>query len=48
MNRSRLRWRGKGASNPGLEIIAKLAAVLEVEPELLSVPLGGGDRNRVS
>jgi hypothetical protein len=31
----------KGASYPGLEIIAKLATVLEVEPaELLKVPPG--------
>ena len=31
----------KGASYPGLEIIAKLATVLEVEPaELLRIPLG--------
>ena len=32
---------GKAASYPGLEIIAKLATVLEVEPaELLKVPPG--------
>jgi hypothetical protein len=39
MNHSRPRRRGKGASYPGLEIIAKLATVLEVQPaELLRVP----------
>jgi hypothetical protein len=39
MNHSRLRRRWKGASYPGLEIIGKLAAALEVEPaELLRVP----------
>ena len=33
--------RQKGASYPGLEIIAKLAAVLEVEPAgLLKLPAG--------
>jgi transcriptional regulator with XRE-family HTH domain len=35
----------KGASYPGLEIIAKLAAVLEVEPaELPALPGGPGQR----
>ena len=41
MNRSRLRRRGKGASYPGLEIIAKLAKVLEVElAKLLNLSQG--------
>ena len=35
----------KGASYPGLEIIAKLATVLEVEPAgLLRVPTGGREK----
>jgi transcriptional regulator with XRE-family HTH domain len=37
----------KGASYPGLEIIAKLATVLEVEPtELLRMPPGMPERER--
>ena len=40
VNRTYLSKLEKGASYPGLEIIAKLATVLEVEPaELLRVPL---------
>jgi transcriptional regulator with XRE-family HTH domain len=39
VNRTYLSKLEKGASYPGLEIIAKLATVLEVEPaELLRVP----------
>jgi transcriptional regulator with XRE-family HTH domain len=39
INRSYMSKLEKGASYPGLEIIAKLATVLEVEPaELLRVP----------
>jgi transcriptional regulator with XRE-family HTH domain len=39
INRTYLSKLEKGASYPGLEIIAKLAMVLEVEPaELLRVP----------
>jgi hypothetical protein len=38
MNRNPLRRQGRAATYPGLEIIAKLATVLEVEPaELLRV-----------
>ena len=41
INRTYLSKLEKGASYPGLEIIAKLATVLEVEPaELLRIPLG--------
>jgi len=41
VNRTYLSKLEKGASYPGLEIIAKLATVLEVEPaELLRVPPG--------
>jgi hypothetical protein len=37
----------KGATYPGLEIIAKLATVLEVAPaELLRVPVPKGPRKR--
>jgi hypothetical protein len=40
VNRTYMSRLEKGASYPGLEIIAKLAAALEVEPaELLRVPL---------
>jgi hypothetical protein len=47
MNHSRLRRRGKGATYPGLEIIAKLATVLEVEPaELLRVSVRKDDLGR--
>jgi transcriptional regulator with XRE-family HTH domain len=46
MNRSPLKQLEKGASYPGLEIIAKLATVLEVEPTELLVsriePSGAG------
>jgi transcriptional regulator with XRE-family HTH domain len=39
VNRSYMSTLEKGASYPGLEIIGKLAAVLEVEPaELLKLP----------
>jgi hypothetical protein len=39
MNRSLLRRQGKGASYPGLEIIAKLATVLRPSPaDLLTNP----------
>jgi hypothetical protein len=39
MNHSRLRRRGEGRELSGLEIVAKLATVLEVEPaELLRLP----------
>jgi len=39
VNRSYMSVLEKGASYPGLEIIGKLAAVLEVEPaELLNLP----------
>ena len=41
VNRTYLSKLEKGASYPGLEIIAKFAALLEVEPaELLRIPLG--------
>ena len=41
INRSYMSKLEKGVSYPGLEIIAKLATVLEVEPaELLRVPSG--------
>jgi transcriptional regulator with XRE-family HTH domain len=40
VNRSYMSKLEKGASYPGLEIIAKLATVLEVEPaELVRVPV---------
>jgi transcriptional regulator with XRE-family HTH domain len=39
VNRSYMSTLEKGASYPGLEVIGKLAAVLEVEPaELLKLP----------
>jgi hypothetical protein len=45
MNHGPLGRQEKGASYPGLEIIAKLATVLEVEPaELLRMPAGKGER----
>jgi transcriptional regulator with XRE-family HTH domain len=45
INRSYMSKLEKGASYPGLEIIAKLAAVLEVEPaELLRAPTGTDNR----
>ena len=41
MNRTYISKLEKGASYPGLEIIAKLATVLEVEPaELIRSPRG--------
>ena len=41
VNRTYLSKLEKGASYPGLEVIAKLATVLEVElAELLRIPLG--------
>ena len=47
INRTCLSKLEKGASYPGLEIIAKIATVLEVEPaELLRVPAGMPDRMR--
>jgi transcriptional regulator with XRE-family HTH domain len=47
VNRTYMSKLEKGASYPGLEIIAKLATVLEVEPaELLRVPPGMPDRQR--
>jgi transcriptional regulator with XRE-family HTH domain len=47
VNRAYLSKLEKGASYPGLEIIAKLAMVLEVEPaELLTVPPGKPERVR--
>jgi transcriptional regulator with XRE-family HTH domain len=47
INRSYMSKLEKGASYPGLEIIAKLAAVLEVEPaELLRHPKQNEDRGR--
>jgi transcriptional regulator with XRE-family HTH domain len=45
INRSYMSKLEKGASYPGLEIIAKLATVLECEPaELLRVPAAKGER----
>jgi transcriptional regulator with XRE-family HTH domain len=45
INRSYMSKLEKGASYPGLEIIAKLSTVLDVEPaELLKVPAEGRDR----
>jgi hypothetical protein len=45
LNRPDLCKLEKGASYPGLEIIAKLSTVLEVEPaELLKVPASKGRR----
>jgi transcriptional regulator with XRE-family HTH domain len=45
VNRTYLSKLEKGVSYPGLEIIAKLATVLEVEPaELLRVPAAKGER----
>jgi transcriptional regulator with XRE-family HTH domain len=45
INRSYMSKLEKGASYPGLEIIAKIATVLEVEPaELLRVPAPKGKR----
>jgi transcriptional regulator with XRE-family HTH domain len=45
INRSYMSKLEKGASYPGLEIIAKLATVLEVEPtELLRAPPPTGER----
>jgi transcriptional regulator with XRE-family HTH domain len=47
VNRTYMSKLEKGASYPGLEIIAKLVTVLEVEPaELLRMPLGPPDRMR--
>ena len=47
VNRTYMSKLEKGASYPGLEIIAKLATVLEVEPaELLRVPPGMPERTR--
>jgi transcriptional regulator with XRE-family HTH domain len=47
VNRTYMSKLEKGASYPGLEIIAKLATVLEVEPaELLRVPRGTPERMR--
>ena len=47
VNRTYYEQAGEGASYPGLEIIAKLATVLEVEPsELLRVPPGMPERVR--
>jgi len=47
INRSYMSKLEKGASYPGLEIIAKLATVLEVEPaELLRLPAPKGPRER--
>jgi transcriptional regulator with XRE-family HTH domain len=47
VNRSYMSRLEKGASYPGLEIIGKLAAVLEVEPtELLSLPAKRKARGR--
>jgi transcriptional regulator with XRE-family HTH domain len=46
INRTDLSKLENGASYPGLEIIAKLAAVLEVEPaELLKMPVVKGKRS---
>ena len=45
VNRTYMGKLEKGASYPGLEILAKLATVLEVEPaELLRVPADWRDR----
>ena len=47
MNRTYMSKLEKGASYPGLEIIARLATVLEVEPaELLRMPPGTPERMR--
>ena len=47
VNRSYLSKLEKGASYVGLEIIGKLAAVLEVEPaDLLKLPPAKGKRSR--
>jgi len=47
VNRSYMSMLEKGASYPGLEIIGKLAAVLEVEPaELLKLPAKRRARSR--
>jgi transcriptional regulator with XRE-family HTH domain len=47
VNRSYMSKLEKGASYPGLEIIGKLADVLEVEPaELLRLPTKRRARNR--
>jgi transcriptional regulator with XRE-family HTH domain len=47
VNRSYMSRLEKGASYPGLEIIGKLAAVLEVEPaELLKLPTKKKARGR--
>jgi transcriptional regulator with XRE-family HTH domain len=47
INRSYMSKLEKGASYPGLEIIAKLATMLEVEPaELLRHPKRSEDRGR--
>ena len=49
INRSYMSKLEKGASYPGLEIIAKLATVLEVEPaELLRVPRSEGRPRQVA
>jgi transcriptional regulator with XRE-family HTH domain len=46
INRTYLSKLEKGVSYPGLEIIAKLAAVLDCEPaELLRVPKSPGARD---
>jgi hypothetical protein len=42
VNRTYLRKLEKGASYPGLEIVAKLATALEVEPASCSGGDGGG------
>ena len=47
INRSYMSTLERGASYPGLEIIGKLATVLEVEPaELLKLPAKRGARRR--
>ncbi len=47
VNRTYMSKLEKGASYPGLEIIGKLAAVLEVEPaELLKLPAKRGARRK--
>jgi len=47
VNRTYVSKLEKGASYPGLEIIAKLATVLEVEPtELLKLPARKSGRKR--
>jgi transcriptional regulator with XRE-family HTH domain len=47
VNRSYMSRLEKGASYPGLEIIGKLAAVLEIEPaELLKLPVRKKARGR--